>query len=178
MANRDYQADRIQILKDMLAAIELCDDDTYADGYDRLIALEKEAGEYDGLDCDCELEICPACGGIEGTACNTCNGDLVIDKSVIRPDTCWACGTPYDQPGGCEFCPGKAEVTGDRAAIVSPLLQPGERIVAYHTGNGCGGPMADRVTCTHCQGGVLRCLKCGTVWSSQRPSVSLKEVRS
>lgn len=59
MAERDYLAERIEILKDMLAAIELVDDDTYQDRFDKLKQLEIEAGDHDGPDCDPLREIGP-----------------------------------------------------------------------------------------------------------------------
>lgn len=47
MSLRDYRRERELLLNRMLLAVKEHDDDTYADAYDQLIDLEKEAGEYD-----------------------------------------------------------------------------------------------------------------------------------
>lgn len=80
--NPMYFERRRDILLRLTAALDVNDEDGYCDAYDKLRQVEKEAGEFDGEDCDCALEICPACGGAEGADCTTCHGQQVVEANA------------------------------------------------------------------------------------------------
>jgi hypothetical protein len=56
---------RRQTLEKMLRAHDANDDDKYCEGYDELIATEREAGEFD----EYEFGMCRVCGCTEFEAC-------------------------------------------------------------------------------------------------------------
>lgn len=60
-----YVVQRLEILDRMRQAVAADEDDDYCEGYDALIALERDAGEFDGY----EPGVCRICGCTDAFGC-------------------------------------------------------------------------------------------------------------
>jgi hypothetical protein len=103
-----FKERRRAALEKMLRAVEADDDDDYCEGYDQLIATEREAGEFD----EYEFGTCRVCGCTEFEACP--GGCAWADETHTL---CTNCVDKVPGPDG----------GGQRDAVAAEVEEPDQR---------------------------------------------------